>query len=281
VTDFDPGYGPLVTTTVRIATWNVWARYGPWEQRAPAIEATLRSIDADIVALQEVWDVDARSQARELAVALGYVDCVFAPNLERGGVRAGNAVLARWPIGRHEVHTLPRIAGELADEEGEERIVVFADVDGPRGSIQIYCAHLSWRDDHSAIRQAQAAAICALVRARRPRTFPPVLCGDLNADPDSDEVRMLTGHAAVPVRGVVFRDAWLAAGNTGPGFTCRNDNPYYGPLLDRDRRIDFVLVGNPRLGGVGHVRSTRVAGDTPIDGVWPSDHFAVVVDLRY
>src|SRR5262249_11808503 len=33
VIDFDPGYGPLITTRVRIATWNLWGRYGPWEER--------------------------------------------------------------------------------------------------------------------------------------------------------------------------------------------------------------------------------------------------------
>ncbi len=278
---FDPGYGPLVETTVRVMTWNLWARYGPWEARAPAIETTLRNVDADIVALQEVWDDGTRNQARELAERLGYCEPLFAPNLERDGVRAGNAVMARWPARRSDVRTLPRTAGDARDDEGEERIVVMAEIDGPRGPIQVYSAHLSWRDDHSAIRQAQVAEICRLVREYRGRPFPPVLCGDFNADADSDELRMLTGQAAVPVPGVIFRDAWLQAGNTDLGATCRNDNPFYAPLLDRDRRIDFVLVGQPRLGGVGQVRSARVAGDGMVDGVWPSDHFAVVADLRY
>ena len=49
---YDPGYGPLVETRVRIATWNLWARYGPWERRAPAISATLARVDADIIGLQ-------------------------------------------------------------------------------------------------------------------------------------------------------------------------------------------------------------------------------------
>jgi endonuclease/exonuclease/phosphatase family metal-dependent hydrolase len=281
VTVFDPGYGPLVETTVRVASWNVWARYGPWERRAPAIEATLRAVGADIVALQEVWDDGARNQARELAEQIGYCEPVFAANLERDGVRAGNAIMARWPVRRHDVRVLPRDAGDAHDDEGEERLVVFAEIDGPRGPIQMYCAHLSWRDDHGAIRQAQVGEICRFVREYRSRPFPPVLCGDFNADADSDELRMLTGQAAVPVPGVVFRDAWTAAGRTDLGATCRNDNPFYAGLLDRDRRIDFVLVGHPRLGGVGHVRRVGVAGDAPVDGVWPSDHFAVVADLRY
>ena len=70
---------------------------------------------------------------------------MYAPNLERDGARSGNAVLSRWPIARHEVRALPRRgAYEAVDDEGEERLCVFAEVNGPRGPIQIFCAHLSW-----------------------------------------------------------------------------------------------------------------------------------------
>ena len=39
-TAYDPGYGPLVTTRVRIATWNLWGRYGPWQQRIAPVSYT-------------------------------------------------------------------------------------------------------------------------------------------------------------------------------------------------------------------------------------------------
>jgi endonuclease/exonuclease/phosphatase family metal-dependent hydrolase len=279
--NYDPGYGPLVSTRVCIATWNLWGRYGPWAERMGPIEASMRAVGADVWALQEVWADDERNQARELASALGYDHVVFEANLERDGARSGNAVVSRWPIRAHEVRVLPRRAGEAHDDEGEERLVVLAEIEGPRGAIQVYCAHLSWRDDHSAIRQAQVREICRLVREHRPRTFPAVLCGDLNAEPTSDEIRMLTGQAAVPVPGVMFRDAWLAAGNDAPGATASNANPFNAAALDRERRIDFVLVGTPKLGGVGHVLEARLAGDAPVDDVWPSDHLAVVAELRY
>jgi endonuclease/exonuclease/phosphatase family metal-dependent hydrolase len=280
--NYDPGYGPLVHTRVRIATWNLWGRYGPWEARLPVIIENLSAINADIVALQEVWEDDERSQAKEIAEELGCTEPVYAANLERDGARSGNAILSRWPITKHEVRTLPRRGDHDAiDEEGEERLCLFAEIDGPRGAIQIFCAHLSWSSDHSSIRQNQVADICRFVREKRPRVFPAVLCGDLNADPYSDEIRMLTGRAASPVPRVVFRDAWEAAGNDGPGFTWSNDNPFAASNLDIDRRIDHVMVGNPKLAGVGHVLAAQVAGDVPIDGMWGSDHLAVVAELRY
>ena len=279
--EYDAGYGSLLTTRVRIATWNLWGRYGPWEARAGAITETLRRIDADIVGLQEVWEDAHRSQASELAAALGFGEPVYAANLERDEQRSGNAVLSRWPIGRHEVRRLPREAAGAADDEGEERLVVLAEIEGPRGPIQVFCAHLSWRGDHSGIRQAQVGEICGFVRECRSRTFPAVLLGDLNADPESDELRALTGQRAVPVPGVMFRDAWTAAGNLEHGATWSNGNPFAAASLDLDRRIDHILVAAPKLGGCGQPLATWIAGNEPVDGMYGSDHYAVVTELRY
>jgi endonuclease/exonuclease/phosphatase family metal-dependent hydrolase len=279
--EHDPGYGPLVETRVRIATWNLWGRYGPWEARYPAIRETLRRVDADIVGLQEVWEDDERNQACELARELGYDSVVFAHNLERDGARSGNAILARWPFRRTEVRALPREGGGVRDDEGEERLVVFAEVEGPRGPVQLFCAHLSWRSDHSAIRQEQVRKIATFIREMRPRSFPAVLVGDLNAEPTSDELRMLTGLAPVPVPGVVLRDAWDAVDPGARGDTVTNDNPFSAANLDVARRIDYVLLGQPKLGGVGHALHVELTGNEPVDGMWPSDHYGVVAELRY
>jgi endonuclease/exonuclease/phosphatase family metal-dependent hydrolase len=119
------------------------------------------------------------------------------------------------------------------------------------------------------------------VRERRPRVFPAVLVGDFNADPDSDELRMLTGQRAGAVPGVVFRDAWEAAGDTDRGATWSNANPFAAASLDLDRRLDHVLVAAPKAHGCGHPLATWIAGDEPVDGMFGSDHFAVVTDLRY
>ncbi len=173
--------------------------------------------------------------------------------------------MSRWPIRRQEVRKLPRVGRRArATTRARSAWSCFAEVDGPRGPIQVYCAHLSWRDDHSAIRQVQVADDLPRSFARnRPRTFPAVLCGDLNAEPHSDEIRMLTGLAAVPVPGVMFRDAWLAAGHDRePGYTCDERNPFVGPNLGRDMRIDYVMVGN-RNSAVSDTSWTPASPGTP------------------
>jgi endonuclease/exonuclease/phosphatase family metal-dependent hydrolase len=282
MTAWDPGYGPLIETRMRVATWNVWGRYGPWEQRQPIIEANLRAIDADIICLQEAWEDDARSQPADLADALG-LSYVYERAFMMNGGWSGNAVLSRWPIVRHEVEELPMEGGGAVDtDEGERRLIVFTEIEGPRGPFQVFCTHLSWRADWGGVRQAQVGKVCEVIRAHTPRPFPAILCGDLNAEPMSDEIRMLTGLAAVPVPGVILRDAWAVAGRGGSGATVGPRNPYGAAALEPDARIDYVLVGWPKLGGAGQVLQAVVAGDRPGDArLLGSDHFAVVAELRY
>src|SRR5205085_1427402 len=123
-------------------------------------------------------------------------------------------------------------------------------------------------------------AICRSVADSPDRSYPPILCGDFNAAPDSDEVRMLTGRTTVPVERLVFHDAWEVAGGGGAGWTWSNQNPFAVLDLEPDRRIDYVFVGWPKGGGRGHVEACEVVGLDPVGGVVPSDHLGVLATLR-
>ncbi|HEY2813606.1 MAG TPA: endonuclease/exonuclease/phosphatase family protein [Acidimicrobiales bacterium] len=266
-----------IESRLRVMSWNLWWQFGPWEERLAAIAATLAAVDADVIALQEVWHDGTRNQAAELAAGLGY-EHVYASRLDLDGVQFGNAVLARWPITNHE--TMPLPAPSDADEL---RLVLRADVDGPRGPIQIFSTHLNWRFDQSHVRQDQVATIARFVDAAPERIYPPVVCGDFNAVPDSDEIRMMTGRMQTPVNKLVFHDSWEAAGDrdAGDGFTWSNDNVFAKEDLEPNRRIDYVFVGWPKSEGAGHVVSSHVLATKPVHGVQPSDHYAVVAELRY
>ena len=144
----------------------------------------------------------------------------------------------------------------------------------------MYATHLAHEYHASALRQAQVRSIADLVAATANGSFPAVIAGDLNADPSCDEVRMLTGRAAVPVPGLVFHDSWDLAGR-GPGHTWSNRNPHARSSLGPARRIDYVLVGATGPEGVGHPVRARLAGTSAVGGTLPSDHYAVVADLRY
>ena len=71
-------YGPLIETTVRVITWNVWGLYGPWQDREAAIAATLRNARPDIVVLTESWAKGGDSQCARLAGPLGLPHHAFS-----------------------------------------------------------------------------------------------------------------------------------------------------------------------------------------------------------
>lgn len=277
----DTAYGPLAGGTLRVLTWNLWWRHGPWEERLPAILSAIAAEEPDVCCLQEVWVDEATgdSLAGRVAGALGEGwTWVGTDRFVADGVVFGNAVVSRWPIASSAVLDLP----VPTDRVEELRTCIRADVAMPGGEVQVFCTHLNWRFDESHVRQEQVRAICGFVASSPARTYPPVLCGDFNAVPDSDEVRMLTGRSAVPVERLVFHDAWEVAGAPGdPGTTWSNANPYAVLDLEPDRRIDYVFVGWPKAGGRGHVEACRVVGAEPVDGVVPSDHYGVVADLRF
>ncbi|MFC4121241.1 endonuclease/exonuclease/phosphatase family protein [Nonomuraea zeae] len=247
-------YGPLIDTRVRLLTWNVWGEYGPHAERTRQIEKVVRELSPDVVTLQE-WAGQSLGYEHS-AAGSGALPC---------------AVLSRWPITRREERHLA--GGAMPGS------VLFCELAGPRGPLQVFSVIIgSFRLDESEVRQAQVRALTAFVGEVAGRRHPAVVCGDFNAPPDSDEIRMLTGRSAPGTPGVVFYDSWEVAGDGGPGHTWSNANPWARPGLYPDRRFDYVLSAWPRAGGAGHPVRCEVVGDGPQPA---SDHYAVLAELRY
>ncbi len=275
------GAAATVRSVLRVVTWNLWWRFPlgdpappfvPWQQRQPAILATLAALDADVVCLQEVWaEEHGPDQGAWLAAELG-LHLAHPPGRFRNGLSFRNAVLSRWPV--REAATTPLVAGV--------RTAAHAVLDTPFGPVPVVTTHLSWAYDGSAERIEQARALAHLAASLHPGQdgFPVIVAGDLNATPTSDEVRLLTGEAPVPVPGFVLHDLWAQAGDGSPGHTWTRANPYLAGATWPERRIDHLLVGWPRPRPVGNPVRCWLIGDRPVDGVWPSDHLGVAADLR-
>lgn len=257
-------------------TLNIWNLFGPWGERRQEIVAWLRHLSPDLVCLQEVAEhPDGRNQATWLAEASGAgYHCAYGPGLVGDWGANGNAVLSRWPIDASDTIALPAL-----DEEDEGRVVVHART----GGIDVFCTHLNWRYEHGAVRQTQVQVIVDAIeqRADPASPLPPVLAGDFNADPDSDEVRFLCGLTAPGGRSTYFQDAWRVAGGGGPGWTWDNRDPWAAAEHEPDRRIDYIFVGWRRDNGNGRVESARVVCDRSLTGTFATDHFGVAADVRF
>ncbi len=267
---------------MRILSWNLWWRYGAWQERRRVIVAELRRVDPDICGLQEVWadpeDNLAASVAHELGLHYAYapspVPQKWQHRIGDATIGIGNAVLSRWPIIESDVRRLP-----AGDEPDEGRVGLYARIQSPSGSIPFFTTHLNTPWGQSALRQQQVRVIAEFVREKE-GDFPPILTGDFNAMPDYDEIRCLVGKTVPAAPGFVLLDAWSYARPLEPGWTWDRRNPHVAATLEPDARIDYVFVGLPGGDGRGHILDAELIGCESVDGVWPSDHFGVLALLR-
>ena len=273
-----PGYrsAELLDTTLTALSWNLWWRFGPWEQRYPRILSVLRELSPDLVGLQEVWRDGDACQAQLLAEELGY-SYAYTGASQINRIDFGNAILSRWPISESESYPLTSVP---SNDGSRNCRLLRARVEGPRGALDVYSTHLSYLPFESGYRQLQVRDICRIV-AEQSSELPPILTGDFNAVPDSDEMRLLTGLSAPPVPGTVFYDAWQVAKAHAPGYTWHRGNPYTAAALEPDRRLDYVFVGRPTSTGAGHVKDCWLVATEAVDGIFASDHYGVAARIRY
>lgn len=184
-------------------------------------------------------------------------------------------MLSRWPILESTSLTLP--GAEAGDGS---RTALFALLATPTGQLPFFTTQLSSSPGASALRLAQVHSLVRFVAEHADAHLPPVVTGDLNAEPASDEMRLLCGHLTAPVvADLVLVDAWRYAEPSEPAVTWDRANPHVRATHEPSARIDYVLVGTPRSGGAGRVLTARRFGDRPLDDEWPSDHAGVLVEL--
>ncbi|TDD68597.1 hypothetical protein E1262_15205 [Jiangella aurantiaca] len=261
---------------MRVMTWNVWWRFGErWRERQIGIAATLVALRPDIVGLQESWAAREASQAVVLAAPLGLHSVFAGPSLphpieEPGhdGVDLGLAILSRWPIRHSWTHRLP-------SSREQPPVALIAVVEHPDGPLYVVCTcaehHAHLADDHLAQTRALARLVTDL--SSLGGTLPVLLVGDLNAGPDTPEITALTD-------GDTLTDAWTASGAVGEGVTLSAALPDapLGAVKQLNRRIDYVMF-RPSTGGPAPAVKSAAVLDEPVEGLYPSDHFAVVADL--
>ena len=144
---------------------------------------------ADVIGLQEiVMRRDGFDQAALVLAGLGYTHVFGAAfhwndngrlPLERtDGDAFGNVVASRWPIAEASVHPLP------GRETEEYRSLLATRIETPAGVLPFFTTHLNWKFHHGVVRERQVVAIAEVVeRVAAGTDFPPILVGDLNADP--------------------------------------------------------------------------------------------------
>jgi endonuclease/exonuclease/phosphatase family metal-dependent hydrolase len=290
--------------TLRVAQLNAGSLLEPgWDERREVIIAWLDHLAPDIVCLQEVWESPASGQAN----TAGWI----AEHMPRAGwhwrfggstfgagawpdadLSFGSAVLSRWPIDAHAYHRLPLAPGDHDDPFADD--VPWELLHVRTAGLDVFSTHLAAAPHHCHHRARQVLAIDDHIHAARgdlddlvfgtPReAMPAILCGDFNAEPDSDEIRFLCSLASLDGRTTFYQDAWRVAGD-GPGYTQDwRTNPIAAAMNVPRKRIDYVFVGDPflRRDSAGRVLSAELAFDASLTGRVASDHTGLVVDVAW
>jgi len=284
---------------LRIVQLNAGSLLEPgWNERRHEIVAWLVHLRPDVICLQEVWeDEHTPNTAGWIAGELadddwhwGFGGRPFVPSLwPDPGLRFGSAILSRWPIDATAYHALP----VLDDDDPFVHGIPWELLHARTAGLDVFSCHLAAPPQHGLHRRQQVLAIDEVIRAARADldtmgppghvrdAMPPILCGDFNAEPDSDEIRFLCSLTVLEGRTTYYQDAWRVAG-AGPGYTEEwRINPIAASLNVPRKRVDYVFVGDPflRRGAAGRVVSAELAFHEPRTGIVASDHAGLVVDV--
>lgn len=158
--------------TLRIATYNIHRCVGTdGAFRPDRVREVLRTIDASVIALQEVESGAAHANLPEYLAQAGPWTVVEGVTLERPGSRYGNALLTSLPIVGQE-----RL--DLAVEGREPRGALDLELRHAGGCLRVIATHLGLRP---AERRAQARKLLDWIGLPAPdRDTTTVLMGDMN-----------------------------------------------------------------------------------------------------
>lgn len=276
-----PARGEEAPRDVRVMTWNIW-RGGDraMDDADPAaklakqrrVARVIRDSGADVVAMVETY-----GSGEAIARDLGFH---FRP---RG---TNVSILSRWPIGRDLSAYKPfHCVGAVVEPPDAPPFALF--------SVWIHYVDDVWTDPRSRDGRSAEQLVADDGRTRLDEVreilagaegeangLPLIVAGDFNSNSHLDYTEAARDQYGMVVSWPVTReieaagfvDAYRACNPTVDRARDRTWSPRFPEQLQD--RIDFIYSKGDELRPVSAVRLDEA------EGVWPSDHAAVVVDFQ-
>lgn len=247
----------VMTFNVRMGKANDGAH--DWVLRRHAAAEMIRRHAPDLVGLQEAFDFQVDYLREQLP---GYIALGAG---REDGIRRGEHSLVMVREGTFEVVSSGTYWLSPTPERPSkgwganfERVVTWTEVRDRQSGRALLFANTHW-DHESELARAESAKLMR----QRLGTMPAIVVGDFNCTADDEGYRVLTRGGER-----VLLDAYQAADREIGTWHAFTGTPQCG-------RIDWIL----------HTQEFRAAAARTdrekIDGLWPSDHFAVVAEIEW
>ena len=269
----------------RVATLNLWQRYGDWPARREILADAFRKLKPDVVGFAESIKTEDYDQTTDL---LGSDSHVLHSRI-RTPEGMGISIASRWPVRlvqEVDLNVSPRTLGFPG-------ATLISEIAAPKpiGSF-LFANHFpNFQLDLEYERELQSIVAARILEERAAEgNLQVVMVGDLGADPSSASVRFWCGRQSLGSMSVCYRDAWESTHDQDPGPTFTPEHPLVrdqivkGTRPFRDwpfRRIDYIFLRFGAHGGraFDFVNCERILYEAQNE-TWASDHFGLVADLR-
>lgn len=172
---------------LKVLTFNILGgRNVDGKRDAARLAKVIKTLDPDIVAMQEVDVGTGRIQGRDIPAELAKLTgmhSAFGKAMKYNGGEYGEAVLSKYPILKVENHALPAEKGA----EPRAALTVVTTIPGTDQKYLFIATHL----DHLSKETNRTMQAEKLNEIMKVQNMNYILAGDLNAKPESNTIKIL------------------------------------------------------------------------------------------
>lgn len=254
---------------MKVVSYNIWNNDTNYSKRIDLLVSLLKDEEIDILALQEVRDINVVQRIKnecqfEHYYWKEYFDCI-----------EGLAVLSKYPIISSWTNW-----DDTEDVHNSGIMNVILNIDGLK--IGVTNVHLDYK--HSYNREIEIVKAVKMVEELE--VDYNMMLGDFNTYPNSVIHSYLSGCQSIMEHSTSWIDLAEAYSLKYGATTEITLDFYNNPRWDKEYtleipgRFDWIMLKNPYPSKCPMLKDYRLIGNHRINGITPSDHYGVLCNIK-
>ncbi len=268
-------------TIVKMLTLNLWGKNEPFSERMTILSQFIEQYGFDIIGFQEYYTFNKKHPLQQALKKLNY-HILFKPTFQFSNSlnEFGNAIATRTNEKAHGTIVLPG----KKDDEPRNAAYLIAEINKKR--ICFVSTHLNWEPSDGLTRKIQ---IKHLIESTNKLALKfnaiPIIVGDFNAEPDSDEIKYLLHSNKKKESYFKFHDVWKMKNPNQHfnKFTIDIENPFVSSQKNKKKRIDYIFIGT--IGEIEQseivINSCNIEKCNNHRGEYASDHYGISISIEF